>query len=108
MSRDDEYLDSTGCLPNTTSGRVGCDECSITTTAGETMAVDCGKFHLCLGGPGLASTSVCRCAPAGCSPRTGLMPLSFDMVVAGDTAEGSLVGTLGTADSHNVHFAKDP
>jgi hypothetical protein len=97
--------DSGMCLPN---GQVSCADsattgkCIITNTiSGQTMTVDSGKLDLCF------DYWVCLCSKTSCVANlSGSGPtVSFDLVISGTEASGSVTGTFG---DHNVHFTRDP
>jgi hypothetical protein len=89
------------CAPSG-SFSMGPDGCSATDP--QTMAVvpfDCGKWELCIG-----MSSPCQCSATGCQVNPSTQPdTSFDLVLAGDSADGTISGGLG---DHRVHFTRTP
>jgi hypothetical protein len=92
-----------GCLPNggTMTSASGCSVGTCTTPP-SSLAVDCGKLVLCMGGG-----RICSCTATSCTvslPATG--PTSFDMQLR----SGALNGTVTGLDTqlHNVHLTRGP
>jgi len=84
------------CFPY--SGNTGCPMIEPATT-GE-MPNDLGKEELC--GPG----SPCNCSATTCRESSSLAPdITFDLTIAGSTADGTISGELG---DHDVHFVRAP
>ena len=95
-------LDDSGmCVPNGSAACVN-GKCTITNPVnGQTITVDYGKMELCsMGWVCLCSTTTCVANLTGSGPA-----VSFDLVISGTDASGSVAGSLG---DHNVHFTKDP
>ena len=69
------------------------------------VSVDCGKLILC------NEARVCQCSTSSCGlnqSEAENKTTSFDIAVSNGTASGSMQGSLGGSDIHNVHFTKDP
>jgi hypothetical protein len=92
------------CLPNTgTEGLY--DKCFLHFDDGGVSQIDCGKMTLC------TLTRPCHCTANGCTSGTnsgsvGLATLSFDLAIAGDAANGTVVGLGGGSGPVNVHLTR--
>ena len=90
---------SGGCLPNW-GGMVSAGMCAQTNPqTHQVVPVSCAKFFMCT-----PIRGVCACAAGACTADMSWEDVSFDMAIAGNEADGSVVGRLG---DRNVHFTKD-
>ncbi len=92
------------CLPNTGTEGVN-DKCFLHFDDGGVSPIDCGKMSLC------TMTRPCACTSNGCTlgdsrGTVGLTTLSFDLVIAGDAANGTMVGLGGGSSPVNVHLTR--
>jgi hypothetical protein len=88
-----------GCVPRGSTTLIG-DKCVIVDyIGGATRAFNCAQSQLC-GGPG---PSACTCDASGCGPLQD-DENAFDLVVTGDTAEGSVSRVSGG----RTHFTRLP
>jgi hypothetical protein len=81
------------------------DKCFLHFDDGGVSPIDCGKISLC------TLTRPCACAANGCtsgenSGSVGLATLSFDLAIAGDAANGTMVGLGGGGNPVNVHLTR--
>jgi hypothetical protein len=83
------------CVPNW--GFMFGNTCSLTNPMTQMqVSVDCGKLGLCD-----SPVGPCQCDATTCTVNTSMPDTTFDLEVAGSTADGS---TTGAFSDHNVHF----
>jgi len=88
--------DSYGCLPNW--GYMTGETCSQPDPAtGMVVPRDCGQLYLC------EVEMVCECTAQQCTVTVESPDVTFDLSVAGDRADGSVVGI---GDIHNVRLTR--
>lgn len=86
--------DNAVCIPS--SGQLTAP-CNIDNPLSQQQfPIDCGKFVLCLAG-------VCECSSSSCEATPDRSPISFDLSITNERADGSVVGSLG---EHNVHITQ--
>ena len=95
--------DSGMCLPawdGTVLATPGWGQCSQSNpTTGETVIIDCERFHLCQG-------PFCTCSSTACRVNeSDSDAMSFDLAISGATASGS---SSGRGSSRYFHFTKAP
>jgi len=90
------------CLPNWGGGTSenGDGTCFMESDQHVRITVDCGKHLLCWREP------VCTCDPSGCRARQNVGHMSFDIALAGTTANGSVDGLPVVL--RNIHLTRDP
>jgi hypothetical protein len=86
-----------GCLPNTGTELLN-NQCFLHFEDGGVSPIDCGKMTLC----GALGSTPCKCTMTSCAADM-FSTLSFDLVVAGDVANGTVTG-LG--DRIAVHLTR--
>jgi hypothetical protein len=89
--------DGFGCLPlPSSSGSGGCSVRDPQT--GQDVPADCGQLALCEEG------EPCACSSSGCGLSSFPNDATLDIVIVGDTASGSIAGSVFGPD--NVHLEK--
>ena len=101
-------VDGSGrCTPNwesASSGSPGDSVCSFINPAnGQMIPIDCGKQILC-------GIGTCACGTNSCAPGQNEEPLSFDLSITNEGADGSILGLLdslgSSAGEQNVHITQ--
>jgi hypothetical protein len=98
-------VDGSGrCTPNWESESTGSTEdvvCNFINPAnGQLVPIDCGKQIIC-------GIGTCACGTNSCAPGQNDEPLSFDLSITNERADGSVLGlldSLGSAGEQNVHI----